>query len=146
MKTELYFFNENLNSDLYSKILARCLNEKHLTYSPKCPKKLAEKWVFLQDNARYHKTAMSMGTIEEMVGNRYIEQPSKSPDLNPMEDMWSYLDRKVKEARCKTISSLKRTLTKSWRELDWKYVAKSTDSMNRRLQLCIDMGGQRFDY
>ncbi len=69
---------------------------------------LNKKWLFLQDNARYHKTTKSMEKVEEMVGDRYIEHPAKSPDLNPMEDMWSYLDRKVKEARCKTIKSLKR--------------------------------------
>jgi transposase len=146
MKTKLYYFNENLKTDLYTKILNHCLDEKRLTFSPTCPKKVRENWYFLQDNARYHTSAKSMKKIEEMVGDHYIEHPAKSPDLNPMEDMWSYLDRKVKQARCKTMKSLKRTLTQAWSNLDWKYVAKSVNSMDRRLQQCIDVGGRRLKY
>ena len=87
-----------------------------------------------------------METLEELVGNRWIEHPAKSPDLNPMENLWSYLDRKVKAARPKTIKSLKRILTQSWNVLSWGYIAKSTKSMNRRLAKCIENEGERLDY
>jgi hypothetical protein len=146
MKTKLYYFDTNLNSELYSTILKNRIKEKQLIYSSKCPKKLPKNWIFLQDNAKYHRSAKSMKTVEDLVGSRWIEHPAKSPDLNPMEDMWSYLDRKVKEARPKTIKSLKRTLTRAWNALTWSYVAKSTTSMDRRLEQCIEKGGQRLDY
>ena len=71
-------------------------------------KKFASKWVFLQDNAGYHTSPQPMKTLEDLVGDRLIKHPAKSPDLNPMEDMWSYLDRRVKGEKPKTISSLKR--------------------------------------
>ena len=35
----------------------------------------------------------------------------KAPDLNIMEDLWSYLDRKVKAAKIMTIQGLKRKQT-----------------------------------
>jgi DNA-binding transcriptional regulator YhcF (GntR family) len=146
VKTKLYFFDENMNSDLYSKVLKRFLKEKNLIYAPKCPQELHNNWVFLQDNAKYHTTRKSMGMIEEMVGDRWIKHPAKSPDLNPMENMWSYLDRKVKAAKPQTIKSLKRTLTQAWNDLTWKYVAKSTESMPRRLQQCIKEKGERLKY
>jgi transposase len=146
MKAKLYYFETNLNSELYVRILKTRLKEKQLIYAPKCPKTLAKKWEFLQDNAKYHKTTEAMETIEDLVGDRNIEHPANSPDLNPMENMWSYLDSKVKEAGPKTISSLKRVLTRAWNDLSWEYVAKSTKSMSRRLQKCIECGGQRLDY
>ena len=146
LKTKLYYFDSNLNSELYSTILNSRLKEEDLIYSPKCPKKLRKKWDFLQDNAKYHRSAKAMEAVEELVGDRWIEHPAKSPDLNPMEDMWSYLDRKVKAARPKTIKSLKRTLTQAWNDLPWTYVAKSTKSMRRRLEKCIEQGGQRLQY
>ena len=37
-----------------------------------------------------------------------------SPDLNIMQDAWSYLDREVKKKRIKSIEQLKRELTKAW--------------------------------
>jgi transposase len=145
-KTKLYYFDRNLDSDLYSTILRSSIKEKQIIYSPGCPKNLRKKWIFLQDNAKYHTSPPPMKTLRELVGNRLLKHPAKSPDLNPMEDMWSYLDRKVKASKPKTISSLKRVLTKLWKELDWAVVAKSTSSMQRRLQQCIERRGQRLDY
>ena len=51
-----------------------------------------------------------MAAVEKLVGDRLISHPAKSPDLNPIEDMWSYLDRKVKEAKVTSIRSLKTVL------------------------------------
>jgi hypothetical protein len=55
VKSKLYFFEENLVGELYREILNERLPEKHLTYSPTCPKKLRKKWIFLQDNDPKHK-------------------------------------------------------------------------------------------
>ena len=104
VKSELYYFEENLNGELYRSILRARLPEHHLTYSPTCPKKLKKKWVFLQDNDPKHKAKKSMDLLREFVGDRIISHPPKSSDLNPMEDIWSYLDRKVKEKKCTTIA------------------------------------------
>jgi len=46
MKTKLYYFDSNLNSELYSAILRSRIQEKDLIYSPKCPKNLPKHWVF----------------------------------------------------------------------------------------------------
>ena len=64
----------------------------------------------LQDNAPTHKSKKSMETVREMVEERMIEHPAKSPDLNVIEDMWSYLDRKVRAERITDIKKLKRFL------------------------------------
>src|SRR6185295_18033355 len=53
----------------------------------------------------------------------------KSPDLNPIEDMWSYLDRKVKESKITTIRTLRQKLKKEWENLSWEYIRKSVDSI-----------------
>jgi transposase len=61
----------------------------------KDPKKLPQNWHFLQDNATTHKSKKSMETVREMDGERLVSHPAKSPDLNAMEDMWSYLTGKL---------------------------------------------------
>src|SRR5271155_5413028 len=84
-KTKLYYFDQNLESDLYSTILRRYIQENSIIYAPNCPKKLKKKWIFLQDNAKYHLSPKPMKTLGELVGDRLIKHPAKSPDLNPME-------------------------------------------------------------
>jgi transposase len=146
MKTELYFFQENLTSELYQSILKDHLSESKLIYASKAPKKLPENWNFLQDNATTHKAKKSMEVVRELVGDRLISHPAKSPDLNPIEDMWSYLDRKVRAARITSIRTLKRFLKKEWKSLPWSEIRKSVGSMPRRLKSCIERRGSRTPY
>jgi hypothetical protein len=63
-----------------------------------------------------------------------------------MEDLWSYLDRKVKAAKVTTIQGLKRKLTQEWNALDWHEIRLSVDSMPKRLHDCIKLEGARTQY
>ena len=54
-----------------------------------------------------------MELLDELVGERIIRHPAKSPDLNTIENLWAILDRKVKSAEITTIQTLKRFLRKS---------------------------------
>jgi transposase len=147
VKSPLYFFGEeNMNSERYRTVLEERLQEENLIYAPDAPMYVRQKWKFLQDGARAHTAKKSMATIKELIGNRLHKHPAKSPDLNPIEDMWSYLDRKVKEAKITSILSLKRKLKKLWDELPWEEIRKSVDSMPRRLKQCEQCGGNRLDY
>ena len=55
MKSQLYFFTENMTAPLYRKILRNRLEEKRITFAPDCPARLPQNWVFLQDNDPKHK-------------------------------------------------------------------------------------------
>ena len=66
--------------------------------------------------------------------------------LNPMEDIWSYLDGEIKKKRVRSLDGLQRALTKAWEELPWSYIRKSTTSMAKRLQEVIAVGGERTQY
>jgi transposase len=95
VKTPLYFFDdENMDSELYQEVLNDRLPEEKIIYAPDAPKSLKKKWKFLQDGARAHTAKSSIKVIHELIKNRLHKHPAKSPDLNPVEDMWSYLDRR----------------------------------------------------
>ena len=81
IKSELYFFQENFNSDKYQEIFRACLVKKRLKFSQDCRKKLPQNWVFLQDNSPVHKSKTSMKFVRGLVGDRLIQHPAVSPDL-----------------------------------------------------------------
>ena len=146
MRSKLYFFNTNMDAELYQKVIKSRLRADRITFSPDCPVTLPQRYHFLQDNAKPHKAKESMAKLAELVNNRIIEHPAQSPDLNPLEDLWSYLDRKVKAANIKSIQGLKQTLTHEWENLPWSYIRDSVKSMPRRLVECVELAGGRTHY
>ena len=146
MKTPLYFFEKNMDSKFYQEVLEQRITEENIIYAPDTPKSLVKKWNFLQDGARPHTAKSSIALIHELIGNRLHKHPAKSPEINAIEDMWSYLNRKVTEAKITTIQTLKKKLKKEWDNLPWEEIRKSVKSMGSRIQAIQDAGGERIDY
>ncbi len=44
----------------------------------------------------------------------FIRWPGNSPDLNPIENVWSWMKRQLKEAPCTNLEELKREILKLW--------------------------------
>ena len=106
-------------------------------------KKMKGKWFFVQDNDPKHRARTTLAMLDTMIGERIIKHPSNSPDLNPMEDFWSYLNRRVKEANVTTIDGLKKVLSREWNSMPWTEIRKSVNSMPTRLQECLRLDGKR---
>lgn len=146
MRSKLYFFKDNLDSPLYQKIISNRLQEKNIIFSPDCPEEFVEIYEFLQDNDPKHKARKTMALLGELVEDRIISHPPQSPDLNIMEDLWSYLDLKIRAARIKTISGLKRKLTMEWEKLPWAVIRTAVKTMPARLAECEQLHGGRTHY
>ena len=143
-KSELYFFEENLNAELYQKIISKRLPPTD--FAPGCPDEVKKNWYFLQDNDPKHKAKKSMKSIQEITNNRVYGHPPVSPDFNVMEDAWSHLDREVRASKVKTIEGLKKKLKKLWENLSWDEFRPNVDSMPTRLGQCVARRGARTDY
>ena len=110
------------------------------------PRSLKKKWYFIQDNDPKHKSKKSMELVRNLTRNRFYKHPPCSPDFNVMEDVWAYLDRKVRESRVTTIKGLKLKLTELWNSISWDQFRVNVESMPARLQQCLDREGGRTDY
>jgi hypothetical protein len=70
-----------------------------------------------------------------------------SPDFNPMENAWSYLDREIRKVKgIKDISDLQKKLKKLWKDYPKELIRTSIDSMPARLKACLQLKCERTSY
>ncbi len=67
--------------------------------------------------------------------------PSLSPDINPVENLWSFLKVKVAQRRPKTLEDLVNAIKNEWNELPSELAYNLMNSMENRVQSVIDSGG-----
>ena len=70
---------------------------------------------------------------------------AKSPDLNPIEMLWSILDKKLISKPIFSIMELKKRLQQEWDAIDKELCLNLIDSMPIRVQKCLDARGGHFE-
>jgi transposase len=136
-KTTLHFFNGTVKAVNYVATL-----EEHLLLMFD-----AERMIFQQDNASSHRARYTKAWFRSK-NIDVLERPALSPDLNPIENVWSYLTDKVYKngKQFHSLEDLKSAISKAWDEMpDW-YLARLVESMPARIQAVIDAEGKNIMY
>ncbi|GFU86969.1 transposable element Tcb2 transposase [Trichonephila clavipes] len=124
-------------------------------------------WVGIMINGRTRLHVVVNGT---MTGQRYIEEvllphvrlfhglsrqgiqrlvwPARSPDLNPIENVWDALGRQVAGRNYPPTNknTLIRALTEEWDKLPQQLLDNVVQSMVRRVECCITLHGGHIPY
>lgn len=76
----------------------------------------SKKYVFILDNAGFHKTNVVKDLVEEKKGWITVEHiPPYSPELNPIETCWKVTKNAVtKSQHFKTIEAMQESLEEFW--------------------------------
>ena len=53
-------------------------------------------WIYMHDNAPSHRAVYTKSWMKENKTSLLI-WPASSPDLNPIENLWDYMDRQLRE-------------------------------------------------
>jgi hypothetical protein len=107
-------------------------------------------WTFQQDNDPSHRCAAEVVAEWNERHNSSIQLlpnwPPNSPDLNPIENFWGWVQAKVDRLGCKTISEFKLAVNAAIKEVPKDILSNYFSSMKRRMQKNIELGGGKTKY
>ncbi|GFU01656.1 transposable element Tcb2 transposase [Trichonephila clavipes] len=106
-----------------------------------------KKFVFMDDNATYHRTVAVQDCLDSE-GIQRLVWPARSPDLNPIENVWDALGRQVAGRNYPPTNknTLIRALTEEWDKLPQQLLDNVVQSMVRRVECYTTLHGGHIPY
>ncbi|KAJ3438845.1 transposable element tc1 transposase [Anaeramoeba flamelloides] len=137
LQTELIVIEKSVNTETYINDIiknSRVIKKANREYG-------CLNWIFQQDGARPHTSRKTMDFLNRrcQVMNTW---PPNSPDLNPIENLWSIMDRRLKHVNPKNKEEFIEELINVWESIKWETLENLTLSMDNRINLVIERDGQ----
>jgi len=105
-----------------------------------------EQCIFQHDGAPCHKAKV----ITKWLGDQNVEilgpWPGNSPDLNPIENLWSILKRRVDKQKPTNSDKLQEVIMKEWVAISQDLAQKLIESMPSRIAEVLKKKGQHCKY
>jgi len=135
-------FIENMNGELYRDILTKNL----FTSATRI---LGRRWSFQQDNDPKHRAKLTTILLQEKCP-RVLDWPSYSPDLNPIENLWAIMKKRVEKKVNERLVQKKSVglddflsiIRSEWENLNPDLLSNLCAGMKKRLEDVIEKNGQ----
>ena len=101
--------------------------------------------IFQQDLAPAH-TAKCINTWFNDNGITVLDWPANLPDLNPIENLWGIVKRKMRNTRPNNADELKATIKETWASITPQQCHRLIASMPRRIDAVIHAKGAPTKY
>ncbi len=135
---EFQVIDGTMNSDRYIETMKNYMQ-------PSVHRLLGEDFIFQQDNAPCHTSKKTKQWFESKE-IELLEWPARSPDLNPIENLWNWLGMEVAKQKPSTVAELRALLIEMWQKIDQKICLKLIESMPNRMKECKNAKGGPIDY
>ena len=137
-RTKLEFIHGKVDGEYYKKIVERRVLPLANVFK-------GQTWFFQQDNAPVH-TSKLVKNFMESKKLKVIQWPSKSPDLNPIENVWAIMKRRVADRDPKNTSELEAAISEVWNNLEQGIIDNCVRSMTSRLSELQEKKGNKINY
>lgn len=74
------------------------------------------------------------------------DYPPNSPDFNPIENVWSYVQQKADSMGCKTFDEFQNEVLSIFRNLPSTMIKNLYASMQKRMEACLALNGGKTKY
>jgi transposase len=149
-RVKLAFVPKKMNSIQYQFVLERCL----VPFYRRNPNR---NFIFMQDNAPIHvnrtrrvRGVIRTGTLDWLQARNIpvLEWPPNSPDLNPIENLWGIMVRRIyaENKQYKSVKELKKAIVRAWHSVDQEIIDNLVLSMENRIFQVINRNGGPIDY
>ncbi len=98
---------------------------------------------FFQHNHPKHTAEMTTALLLKV---KVMEWPRMSPDLNPIEQMWGILKRKVEKHHVSNIQQLRDVIMEAWKRMPATTFSALANSIPRRIKAVLDNNGAPTKY
>ena len=115
------------------------------TMLPYARRNLGRCWMFRQDNDPKHCSKHVEGSMKRHK-IRKLEWPSQSPDLNPIENLWAILDKRVRVRQASNTRDFLKMLQETWQEIPQETLIRLVASMPKRCAKVIKGNGWHTNY
>ncbi len=135
----LCFLKSTVNAAIYQEILEHFM-------IPSADKLYGDAdFIFQQDLAPAH-TAKGTKSWFNDHGVTVLDWPANSPDLNPIENLWGIVKRKMRDTRPNNADDLKDAIKETWASIPPQQCHKRITSMPRRIEAVIKAKGAPTKY
>ena len=137
-KCELFFFDSTVNTDTYCEMLEKLM-------IPFIQKNFKCDFLFQQDNARPHVSHNTKSFLKKH-NIRTLQWPAQSPDLSPVENIWSILSEKVYRNSnvYSSLQDLKNSIISAWNDTDIRKIKKQLMDWKRDMRWLLKMMEEKF--
>ncbi|KAE8982184.1 hypothetical protein PR003_g10710 [Phytophthora rubi] len=135
----LHFCEKSVTGDYYRRLL------RHEIPFTKQFLGLSGETLFVHANAPAHTTKLTAGCLRELK-LMSLGHPPQSPDLNPIENVWFVMKKKLHKNPATSIDDLKVKLSDIWANIDDDAVRKCVLSMPKRLKAVLASNGGQTKY
>ena len=127
----LVILNEIVTKESYAETLKRYL----------FPEIDINRHVFMQDNARPHTSKLVQEVLKQYQVQT-IEWPAKSPDLNPIENLWAIMKRSMDVDLHADVEDLENAVIDAWNKITQHEINQLVRSFPDRLKKLVLRKGE----